>query len=299
VAAVVNASPSTSGRYPNLGPAVLVEAGVLLVDDVGEDVFIDLRDGAQGRVDRGSLWVGTRQVASGTAHDQMTVRTAADEARAGLAAQLADLLANTTGFLLDERDLLLEGAGIPWPVTDLEGRDVVVVTADYAAKEELRALKRFVKRRRSVLIGVEGGADLLLANRLTPDVLFGDATNLSLEAISKSRELVVRGLAPDVCVPVSTFGTTVAAQDLALLMADQAGARSIVLVGFPGTTEQLLDRGRAGAPSALLVRMSLLDRVIGARVAAAMTPRRSIVVPGLTVIVGLLAGQIGFDHWAW
>jgi len=33
VAAVVNASPSVSGRYPNMGPEVLVNNGVTLIDD--------------------------------------------------------------------------------------------------------------------------------------------------------------------------------------------------------------------------------------------------------------------------
>src|SRR4051794_13383644 len=39
VAAVINVAPSTSGRYPNLGPEILVEAGVPLIDDVGQSAF--------------------------------------------------------------------------------------------------------------------------------------------------------------------------------------------------------------------------------------------------------------------
>src|SRR3712207_6751192 len=39
VVAVVNAGPMISGRYPNLGPERLVEAGVLVVDNAGTDVF--------------------------------------------------------------------------------------------------------------------------------------------------------------------------------------------------------------------------------------------------------------------
>jgi uncharacterized membrane-anchored protein len=35
VRAVVNAAPMISGRYANLGPEVLAEAGVLLVDNIG------------------------------------------------------------------------------------------------------------------------------------------------------------------------------------------------------------------------------------------------------------------------
>src|SRR5512133_1919567 len=38
-AAVLNAARSTSGRYPNLGPEILVGAGIPLVDDLGPDVF--------------------------------------------------------------------------------------------------------------------------------------------------------------------------------------------------------------------------------------------------------------------
>jgi uncharacterized membrane-anchored protein len=300
VAAVVNASPSTSGRYPNLGPSVLVEAGVLLLDDVGTDVFLDLRDGAQARVTGNALWVGDRRVASGTTLDPLKVQTAKDLAGAGLAAQLADLVSNTTGFLLDERDLLLEGAGIPWPTADLDGKDVVVVTGGAGAADELKALKRYLRRRKPVLIGVDTGADLLLDRGLTPDLVLGD---VSPRALAKAREVVLRHSVPAAVaergIPASTFTTTAATEDFALLLADQAGARSLVLVGYPGTTEQLLDRGRAGAPSALLVRMNLLDRVVGARVAAALTPRRSLAVPGLLGLIAALGGQIAYDHWAW
>src|SRR3954467_2065111 len=42
VAAVVNASPSTSGRYPNLGPEILMGAGIVLVDGCGPGVMNDV-----------------------------------------------------------------------------------------------------------------------------------------------------------------------------------------------------------------------------------------------------------------
>src|SRR5947209_10709361 len=50
VAAVVNVAPSVSGRYPNLGPEVLMAARVPVVDDVGPDVFGRVRDGDRVRV---------------------------------------------------------------------------------------------------------------------------------------------------------------------------------------------------------------------------------------------------------
>ena len=51
VSAVVNVAPSISGRYPNLGPRMLLEAGVPLVDDVGPEVFDQVKDGKLVRLD--------------------------------------------------------------------------------------------------------------------------------------------------------------------------------------------------------------------------------------------------------
>src|SRR5215213_8075333 len=55
VAAVVNAAPSISGRYPNLGPEILVSAGIPLLDDVGRDVFGRVKEGAHVRLEGNQL----------------------------------------------------------------------------------------------------------------------------------------------------------------------------------------------------------------------------------------------------
>ena len=65
VIAVVNAAPFISGRYPNLGPELLARAGVLLVDDVGADVFTKLRDGATVSIADGVVFSGDQEVARG------------------------------------------------------------------------------------------------------------------------------------------------------------------------------------------------------------------------------------------
>src|SRR5262249_5160020 len=44
VAGVVNASPSISGRFPNLGPELLVEAGIPLIDGVGVHALREIRE---------------------------------------------------------------------------------------------------------------------------------------------------------------------------------------------------------------------------------------------------------------
>src|ERR671933_451456 len=45
VFAVVNAAQSISGRYPNLGPLILVEHGIPLVDGVGRLLMSKVREG--------------------------------------------------------------------------------------------------------------------------------------------------------------------------------------------------------------------------------------------------------------
>src|SRR5450631_4510674 len=43
--AVINAARSITGRYPNMGPQILLGAGVPLLDNVGNDVMLALKDG--------------------------------------------------------------------------------------------------------------------------------------------------------------------------------------------------------------------------------------------------------------
>ena len=49
-AAVLNAAPSVSGRYPNLGPGILLDADVPLIDDLGPDIM-RLHEGQHVEVD--------------------------------------------------------------------------------------------------------------------------------------------------------------------------------------------------------------------------------------------------------
>src|SRR5512132_3053900 len=55
VSAVVNAAPSISGRYPNLGPEILINAGIPLLDDVGKEVFARIKEGTPVRLEGSQL----------------------------------------------------------------------------------------------------------------------------------------------------------------------------------------------------------------------------------------------------
>jgi uncharacterized membrane-anchored protein len=132
VAAVVNAAPSISGRYPNLGPEILLGAGIPLLDDVGREVFSRLKEGAVVRLDGTQLLAEDGTVlAEGIAQDDETVAAAMAEAKAGLSVQLEAFAANTMEYMKRERALLLDGVGVPDVVTEIDGRHVLVVVRGY------------------------------------------------------------------------------------------------------------------------------------------------------------------------
>src|SRR5690242_16945020 len=130
-AAVVNAQPSISGRYPNLGPEVIVANGIPLLDNVGSEIFAAVKEGTKIRVDGDLVFVGEMPVAKGTAQDAHTVAALMVEAKSGLSAQLEAFAVNTAEYMSRERELLLDGVGVPQVRTHFAGRHVLIVVRGY------------------------------------------------------------------------------------------------------------------------------------------------------------------------
>ena len=191
VAAVVNVAPSISGRYPNLGPQRLIEAGIPLVDDVGPDVFARVSEGQTVWLDGDSLYLADEVIARGTLQDKDSVAEAEAEAKVGLATQLEAFVANTMDYLKRERDLLIEGVGVPELRTRLAGRHVLVVVRGYHYREDLSVLRGYIREYKPVMIGVDGGADALLEAGHKPDIIVGDMDSVSDAALACGAELVV------------------------------------------------------------------------------------------------------------
>src|SRR3954452_18693553 len=81
VRCVLNASSSSSGRYPNPGPMMLADAGIHL-DDVAEpDLFEALQDGQELLVQGGEVHVHGRLVATGEVVDREAAHAAHEDAR--------------------------------------------------------------------------------------------------------------------------------------------------------------------------------------------------------------------------
>ena len=309
-AAVLNAARSTSGRYPNAGPRILVEAGIVLVDDLGPELMDGLADGEAVLVDAdGIVMAHGDRIAHGEVMDPPAVEAALEVARAGLSDQLEAFAENTMQYMIKEKDLLLDGVGTPDVRTSMRDRAVLIVVRGYHYKEDLVTLRPFIRENRPVIIGVDGGADAVLDAGYGLDMIIGDMDSVSDRALRGTAELVVHayrdGRAPgmerlrelgvaDEAVLFPAFGTS---EDIAMLLADEKGASVIVAVGTHGTLEEFLDKGRAGMISTFLTRLRVGSKLVDAKgVSRLYRQRISTLQLVLLAVAGLLALAVAL--WA-
>lgn len=272
VAAVVNAAASITGRYPNLGPQLLVEAGILLIDDVGSDIFDKLADGHFVRLDSDTLYAGDTILAKGTVQTAASVTAAMDRAKEGLADQIRAFMANTIEYIGRDFEEFIDGIRVPPLRTKLGDRHALVVARGYRHHEDLLALRAYIREFKPVMVAVDGGADALLEAGYRPHLIVGDMDSVSDRALTCGAELVVHaypdGRAPGLArveslgLPSVLCPATGTSEDVALLLADEAGARLIVAVGMRHTLVEFLDKGRPGMASAVLTRMRVGDKIV-------------------------------------
>ena len=328
VAAVVNASPFISGRYPNLGPELLARSGVLLIDNVGAEVFGKLHDGMPARIHGGTVYVREEPVLSGTELSSDDIAEMMEQARGGLSTQLQSFTHNTTEFLRREQELLLHGQGAPTVRTPLAGRPVVLVVRGYDYREDLRLLRRYIREQRPVLIGVDAGADALLEAGHRPDLVVvgenglaagtraGDAATVSDKGLRQAREVVLhtdragRAVGADrlgrLGVRSKNFSASGATEDVAMLLADLAGASLIVSVGTHATLDEFLDRHRSGLASTFLTRLRVGPKLVDARGVPQLYAGRVriwhlllVLLAGIVALLVAMAGTpVGQEWWA-
>jgi uncharacterized membrane-anchored protein len=294
-AAVVNASPSITGRYPNLGPLVLVQAGVPLVDGVGKLIMEKVREGAHIWVDGDRVYADEELVGVGTRQTQSGVLEAMEEARSRLAADFDAFARNTLEYLQRERDLLFGGEGMPDLDHDLSHRHVLVVVRGTNYREDLAALRAYVRDVKPVLLGVDGGADALLEQGYTPQVIVGDMDSVSERALRSGAEIVLHaypgGDAPGrrrleaLGVEFKVVEASGTSEDVGYLLAHEKGADLIVAVGSHGNLREFLDKGRRGMASTFLVRLRVGEILVDAKGVSQMY-RGSVRARDMALLVG-------------
>jgi uncharacterized membrane-anchored protein len=309
VTAVVNAAPSISGRYPNLGPKILEEAGIPLVDRVGKLVLEKVREGDPVRLEGDRLFAGDRLIAVGIRQDRASILRDMESAREAVDDRFEGFARNTLEYMRQERDLLFGGAGLPELRHSLAGRHVLVVVRGYGYREDLAALRSYIRDTKPVLVGVDGGADALFDAGYSPDVVIGDMDSISdraLELIRRPRRVptdIVLHAYPDGRAPgrarlerlgiphveVRSAGTS---EDVAFLLAHERRAELIVAVGTHGNLREFLDKGRPGMSSTFLVRLRVGEILMDAKGVARLYPSRAR-TRDVVLLVGAVLAALG------
>jgi uncharacterized membrane-anchored protein len=302
VRAVLNASRSSDGRYPNAGPLLLVRAGVTLIDVEEGDPFELLRDGDPLAIVDGVVYAGGREVLRGRPLDVEELERRLDEQRDQVNAALAAFAENTVAHVRQETDLLTGGIEFPPTRTSFRDRHVLIVVRGDGHRRDLKALRAYIRDVRPVVVAVDGGADGALEAGLRPDVILGDMDSAGDEALRCGAELIVHAY-PDGRAPgrdrllelglehtlVPSAGTS---EDVAMLMAYEKGADLIVSVGAHFNLIEFLDRRRGGMSSTFLTRLRIGERLVDAKgVSRLYNPGLGFgpVVPFLAVFAILLA----------
>ena len=288
--AIVNNQPSITGRYPNRGPGVLLEAAIpvydVCPDEAGTrpDLFTLLTDGESVTIqgdqlqrENGAVVARLRELSADVLQDRL------DAARANLDAELCAFAENTLKYLsqAEERALLLDPVPLPELRAAIAGRPVLVAVRGENYEEDLQRLGRYLREQRPIVIAVDGAADTLLSSGVRPDIILGDMDSVGDEALRCGAELIVHayarpradgaqqapGLArvQSLGLTAHTFPVPGTSEDAALLLAYEKGADLIVAVGTHTNLEDFLDKGRRGMASTFLVRLKVGNRLVDAR----------------------------------
>lgn len=277
VRAVVNAAPSSTGGYPNLGPLVLLGAGIPLIDSVGPDLFAKVKDGEIIQIEDGRILARDDVIAKGTVITMETAREQLDKSKRDIGSALERFAENTLQYMASEKDILLEDSLLPEIETEIAGRHCLVVARGYGYKDDLASLHAsgYFRDFRPVLIGVDGGADALQDLNLRPDIIIGDMDSVTTHALLSRTERILHAY-PDGRAPgkdrldalgldYKTFESPGTSEDIALLLAHEKGAELIVAVGARASLIELMDKGRKGMASTFLVRLRVGPKLVDAK----------------------------------
>lgn len=284
VSAVLNASGSITGRYPNLGPSILLDHGIPLIDHIGPLLLRKVREGDRLRIEGDRVYRGDVLVAVGIRQSRESVARDMHEAAASLADRMEGFARNTLEYMKDERDLLFGGAGLPTLAHRIEGRPVLVVVRGSGHREDLAVLREYIRDVRPLLLGVDGGADALMDAGYRPDLILGDMDSVSDETLRRAStprrgrtptEVVLHaypdGSAPGrerlerLGIPFTEVRSAGTSEDVAFLLSHENRADLIVAVGTHGNLREFLDKGRDGMSSTFLVRLRVGEILVDAK----------------------------------
>lgn len=272
---VINASESISRRYPNLGPLVLAEAGVHIIDNVGQDILTQINEGDEIEIYYNLIVKNGQNIGQGEVLTVDKINSEMAKTKKNLGTVLEKFVQNTLEYAQQEQWFILGGVNIPDTDIKFKERHTLIVVRGQNYKEDLLAINSYINEIHPILIGVDGGADALRELGYKPDIIIGDMDSISDTTLKCGAEIIVHAY-PDGRAPgmervnklglkAITFPAPGTSEDIAMLLAYEKGTEIIVAVGTHSNMIDFLEKGRKGMASTFLVRMKVGSILVDAR----------------------------------
>ena len=274
VKAILNSADSISGRYPNTGPAILLKAGIPVIDINTDKAISSLNEGDEVIYDHGVIYRNQTIIAYGTELNLPELEKKLVRARFNQEQELNKFIDNTLQYARREKRIILDLL-VPEIGIDFKGKQALIVVRGSDYKDDLAAIKSYILEMNPIIIAVDGGADACLERGYKPDIIIGDMDSVSDLALKKGSKVVVHaypdGRAPglkrikQLGIDYVLFPAPGTSEDIALLLAYEKGAELITAVGTHSHMVDFLEKGRPGMASTLLVRLKVGDRLVDAK----------------------------------
>jgi len=272
VKCVINCAPTITGRYPNRGPELLLQHNVILIDNVSPDIFDKVSEGEKLTIKSNKIYRNEEIIASGKIMTKERLYEELNNARNNLNNELKDFVTNTLSYINEEKGLLYESIDIPEITTGFRDKPVVIVVRGENARKDLTTIYGYIRNVKPIIIGVDGGADLLLEKNIKPHLIFGDMDSISDDALRSGAEILVHAYTDGRCpgasrlerlrIPFQIVPGRGTSEDIIMLVAYEKGADIITVVGTHNHLTDFLDKSRSGMSSTFLVRLRVGSKLV-------------------------------------
>lgn len=264
-----------SGKYPNRGPAVLMEKNIPIFEVEDNNFFDNVVEGDIIEIHGDKIIYNGRKIADCVYIDDRKIEELTKLGYDNIEKELDKFIENTLDYAKKEKSLVTGKVKIPKIETKIDGKHVLIVVRGKDYKEDLMAIKSYIDEVKPILVGVDGGGDALLEFGLVPDIIIGDMDSVSDTCLLRSKEVIVHayadGRAPgldrvkELGLKPKVFTSPGTSEDIALLLAYEKNADLIVAVGTHNNMIDFLEKGRPGMASTFLVRLKVGGILVDAK----------------------------------
>lgn len=275
VKVVINCAKSFTGKFPAVGAKILLSHDVIIIDNLGEDVFNRIREGDVVVIEDDKIFLNGNYLCIAKYLTKEEFESFYQKSFKEMENLLEDFIENTLEYAKKEKGFILGQFEMPDISTKIAGRHVLVVTRGSSFKKDIKAIKGYITEVKPVVIAVDGAADALLEEKIRPNIIIGDMDSVSEESLYKCDEIIVHsypnGYAPGLRkiqalgLKAKTIACPGTSEDVALLLAYEKGAELIVSVGSHSSMLDFLEKGRKGMSSTFLVRLKIGSKLVDAR----------------------------------